>query len=154
MSFSHFTTYLCRDVIISTVAGSWWEKKRLSPVSRLRIASISFFQFKIKYIQVLCHSFLMGRFWNNYHIALNQEAQCYLCQTFSIFFSDLSQYRIRKEVIFPLRKGSPGLMLYTVFFHICMGLFLLLKYMGFYLIDHRLYLHKIAQIYQAIRIEV
>lgn len=45
-------------------------------------------------------------------------------------------------------------MLYAIFGHIFMGCFLLLEYMGFYLVDGRLNLHKPAKVNQTVRIEV
>lgn len=72
----------------------------------------------------------------------------------SHIFSNLCQDRIRKEILASLSKKSPGFMLYPIFHHIFMRLFLLLEHMGFHLVDGWFYFYKIAKVNQTVRIKV
>ena len=64
-------------------------------------------QGEVKYIEVFYHAFLASRFRDNDDITLNKKAQSYLCNRFSIPFSNCFQYFIREKIIASFRKWSP-----------------------------------------------
>ena len=111
-------------------------------------------QNKIKDIDVFFHTLRVGGFRDYHDIALQKETQSDLCSTYTVLLAEFAQHGICKEIFSSLGKRSPRFVLYTVFFHILVGGFLLLENMGFHLIDCWFNLNEVAQIHQSVGIEI
>lgn len=109
---------------------------------------------KVEHVEILCHSFDMRRFGNDYDSPLQFPTQDYLRYRLSVFFTDLINDGIVEHIPPALAEGRPRLYLYAVLLHPFLRLNLLVKGVRFHLIDHRLYLCKGAEVNHSVGIEV
>ena len=109
---------------------------------------------EIKDIEIFLHPFLVGRLRNHNNTALNQEPQNGLCNGFSILCTNFLQNRILEQIFSALCKRPPRFNLRVILVQILPSLLLLLERMGFNLVHCRLYLDKMADVYESVWIEV
>src|SRR5579885_1118944 len=107
-------------------------------------------QIKIEDAEVLHDSFQANRFGNCYDPSLSQPAQNDLPHSFLILARNGTQHLVLKNVVFAFCKRSPGFDLHMVFLQKCLGVNLLIEWMGFHLVDSRNHLVMDHQVHQPV----
>ena len=88
------------------------------------------------------------------HTALGVPAQGHLAGALAVLFADFGQHRVSEYAVPALGEGCPGLRLYAVLAHEGEGVLLLEKGVQLYLVYHGHVVNGLAEISQAMRVEV
>ena len=84
-------------------------------------------QLKIKYVEVLGHSVLSHRFWNDDDLPLRQPSEDDLCDRLAVLLPDRNEHFVVEDIVLSLCEWSPGLDLYVVFREEFLSLHLLVE---------------------------
>ena len=130
------------------------EEQAMPQIQLADILHVLITKCKVKYVEILLHTFFTDRFRYDNHTPLDKVAQSGLRSTLTIFRSNSIQCLVAEEIITAFGKWSPRHDVRTVLLHNLLRINLLVKDMRFHLVDHRSNLAKFRQINKAVRIEV
>lgn len=130
------------------------EEKTFSRIERSYGCHIFVGERKIKNVDILPHSFDVGRFGNDNHAALDKPTQGNLSYAFAAFAADFAKQRICKETVASFGERPPRHDARIELFHDSLRFDLLVEHMRLYLIHGWNDLHITGQIDKMVGIEI
>ena len=109
---------------------------------------------EVEYIEVLLHALFVRGLRDDYHVALDEEAQGGLCHGLAVFLADDFQHGIGEEVVAPFSEWSPRHDLRAVLLHDFLRPALLVEHMRFHLVHHRFDVAELCQVDETVGVEV
>ena len=111
-------------------------------------------QREVEHLKILLHALFVRGLGNDDHAALDEKSERDLRGRLLILLTDLAEDGIGEEVLSSFGEGAPALMGDAVLVHPFAWLCLLLKDVRLHLVDHGLDVDKLAQVDEAVGVEV